>query len=235
MIVAAAGRLDHVEVVRAVEHLFRSVPAADAVGADAAPPATSALVLKHKEGLEQAHILLGSPCPSVASPDRYAATLMSAVLGDGMSSRLFQRIREERGLVYGIYSSVEAFADTGIHEISASCSPEHVEEVVELVVEELRRMRAEGPTADELRVAKEGLKVATVLSLESTFNRMTRLARNELSFGRQIDVDEVLREIDAVTRDDVVRVAGDVCRGDLQALAVLGDVEGLTLDRAMFG
>jgi predicted Zn-dependent peptidase len=195
--------------------------------------ATPAVVLRPKDGLEQAHVLLGSPCPPIASPDRYAASLMSAVLGDGMSSRLFQRIREERGLVYGIYSSVEAFADTGIHEISASSSPEHVEEVVELVVEELRRLRAEGPTVEELQIAKEGLKVATVLSLESSFNRMARLARNELSFGRQIDVDEVLRDIDSVTRDDVVRVAGDICRGDLLALTVLGDVEGLTLDRAL--
>jgi predicted Zn-dependent peptidase len=232
-LLTAAGNLDHAEVVALAERLFRDLPVADAIGADAAPPATPALVLEHKDGLEQAHVLLGSPCPSVASPDRYAASLMSSILGDGMSSRLFQRIREERGLVYGIYSSIEAFADTGIHEIAASCSPEHVEEVVELVVEELRRLRVEGPTEEELRVAKEGIKVGTVLSLESTFNRMTRLARNELSFGRQIDLDEVLREINAVTLEDVVRVAEDICRGDLLALTVLGDVEGLALDRSM--
>jgi predicted Zn-dependent peptidase len=235
MVVAAAGNLDHVEVVRSVERLFGSVPRTPAVSADAAPAATPALVLRNKEGLEQAQILLGSPCPSVTSPDRYAANLMTTILGDGMSSRLFQRIREERGLVYGIYSSVEAFADTGIHEISASCSPEYVEEVIELVAEELRALKADGPTEDELRIAKEGIKVATVLSLESSFNRMARLARNELCFGRQIDVDEVLREIDSITRDDIVRVAGDICRADLLALTVLGDVEGLTLDRAMLG
>jgi predicted Zn-dependent peptidase len=232
MVLAAAGNVDHAGVVRDAERLFRALPIGPAAPADAAPPSHPALVLTSKDGLEQAQILIGSPCPSVASPDRYAASLMSAVLGDGMSSRLFQRIREERGLVYGIYSSVEAFADTGIHEISASTSPENVEEVVELVVAELRRLKAEGPTEEELRVAKEGIKVATVLALESSFNRMSRLARHELCFGRQIDVDEVLHEVDAVTRDDVVRVAGEIFRGDVLALAVLGEVDGLALDRA---
>src|SRR5205814_10611068 len=159
--------------------------------------------------------------------------LMSAILGDGMSSRLFQKIREERGLVYGIYSSVEAFLDTGIHEIYAGSSPEHIPEFVELVAAELRELKEHGPTEDELRIAKEGFKVSTVLSLESSFNRMSSLARHELFFGRQIGVDELLARIDAITRDDIVRVANDICRGDAVAVTVLGDVEGLQLDRRM--
>ena len=182
---------------------------------------------------DRAHLVLGTPCPVVTSPDRYAANLMSAILGDGMSSRLFQRIREERGLVYGIYSSVDAFLDTGVHAIGAGASPENLPEVVELIMEEVGAIKRDGPTEDELRFAKEQYKVATVLSLESTFNRMSRLARHEMVFGRQIPVDEVLKAIDAVTCDDVTRVANDIFHADAFALAALGDIEGIDLDRQM--
>lgn len=233
MIVAAAGNLDHAEVVRAFEPAFGRLAAEQGPGDRTAPKTSSAFVLRNKPELEQAHLVLGSPCPVVTSPDRYAANLMSAILGDGMSSRLFQRIREERGLVYGIYSSVEAFLDTGVHAIGAGASPENLPEVIGLVMQEIGSMKREGPTEDELRFAKEQYKVATVLSLESTFNRMSRLARHEMVFGRQIPVDEVLTAIDAVTCDDVTRVANDIFQADAIAMAALGDIEGIDLDRQM--
>ena len=232
MVLAAAGNLEHAEVVALAERSLGAIAPSSTPALDAAPAATPAFVVRQKDGLEQAHMLIGSPSPAAASPDRYAVNLMSAILGDGMSSRLFQRIREERGLVYGIYSAVESFLDTGVHTISAGASPEHVPEVIDLVMAELRLLKASGPTADELQCAKEQYKVATVLSLESTFNRMSRLARHELSFGRQIPVDEVLDRIDAVSATDIVRVATEICRGDNLALAVLGDVDGIHLDRA---
>jgi predicted Zn-dependent peptidase len=231
IILTAAGNLDHDQVVRLAQEYFGQLPCGSPVAVDA-PVSSPALVLQQKEGLEQAHLLLGSPCPPASSPDRYAANLMSAILGDGMSSRLFQRVREERGLVYGIGSSVEAFRDTGVHEIYAGASPENIPEVVELVVAELGALKADGPTEDELRCAKEGFTVSTVLSLESTFNRMARLARHEMFYGRQIGLDEILARIEAVTRDDIVRVAHDICRGDQLAVTVLGDVDGLEIDRA---
>jgi predicted Zn-dependent peptidase len=232
IVVTAAGNVDHDEVARLIEGALGGLaPAADPLP-DVPPSHAPAFVLHQKDGLEQAHLVIGSPCPPAASPDRYAANLMTSILGDGMSSRLFQKIREERGLVYGICSAVEAFCDTGVHLISAGASPENIPEVVELVVEELRALREDGPTEDELRCAKDQYKVATVLSLESSFNRMSRLARHEILFGRQIPVDEVLERIDAVTRDDVARVAADICRGERLALTVLGDVEGLRIDRA---
>jgi predicted Zn-dependent peptidase len=231
-VLTAAGNLDHDDVVRLADRLFAGLPEGMAPAPDAAPAARPAHVVHDKDGLEQAHVLLGFPCPSVTSPDRYAASLMSAVLGDGMSSRLFQRIREERGLVYGIGSSIEAFLDTGIHEIYAGSSPENIPEVLELVASELRHFKDGGPTEEELRWAREGLKVATVLSLESSFNRMSRLARHEMLFGRQIGLDEILAQIDGVTRDEVLRVAHEVCRGERLAVAVLGEVSGLEIDRA---
>ncbi len=176
--------------------------------------------------------MLGSPCPAAASPDRHAANLMTSILGDGMSSRLFQRIREERGLVYGIYSCVETFADAGVHMITAGSSPENIPEVIDLVVEELRELCEDGPTDEELRCAKDQYKVATVLSLESSFNRMSRLARHEMLFGRQIPIDEVLEKIEAVTCEDIARIASQICGGAQLALTVLGDVEGIDIDRA---
>ncbi len=232
MVLAAAGNIDHADIVAQIDRTLGRVEPAGGALVDDSPAAAPAFVVKQKDGLEQAHLLIGSPSPSVGSPDRYAVNLMSAILGDGMSSRLFQRIREERGLVYGIYSSVEAFLDAGVHMISAGASPEHLPEVIALVVAELRGLKEHGPTVDELRCAKDQYKVATVLSLESTFNRMSRLARHELSFARQIPVDEVLDRIEAVTTDDIVRVAADICREEHLALTVLGDVEGIHLDRA---
>ncbi len=231
-ILSAAGNLDHDEVVRLAERMFAGLPEGVSPEAEAAPSATPAHVVREKDGLEQAHVLVGFPCPSVTSPDRYAVNVMSAVLGDGMSSRLFQKIREERGLVYGIGSSVEAFLDTGIHEIYAGSSPENIPEVLALVAAELRAFKDGGPTGEELCWAKEGLKVATVLSLESSFNRMSRLARHEMLFGRQVGLDEILAHIDDVTREDVVRVAHEICRADRLAVALLGEVGDLRIDRA---
>jgi len=233
MIVAAAGNLDHAEVVRAIEPLLGGVERDQVHGDDSSPRTASAFVLRAKPELEQAHLVLGSPCPNVTSPDRYAANLMSAILGDGMSSRLFQRIREERGLVYGIYSSVESFNDTGVHAIGAGASPGNLPEVIELIVREIGSLKKEGPTEDELRFAKEQYKVSTVLALESTFNRMSRLARHETVYGRQIPVDEVLASIDAVTCDDVTRMANEIFEPGGLAMAALGDIEGIELERRM--
>jgi predicted Zn-dependent peptidase len=232
MIFTAAGNVDHAEVVRLVDAGLGRLVASGPRVAEAPPHAVPAIVVHQKGGLEQAHLMIGSPCPAAPSPDRYAANLMTAILGDGMSSRLFQRIREDRGLVYGIYSSIEAFQDTGVHTIAAGASPEHVPEVIELIVKELAELKAHGPTDDELRCAKEQYKVATVLSLESSFNRMSRLARHETCFGRQIPLDEVLERIEAITRDDIVRIAHEICQGDRLAIAVLGDVEDMGIDRA---
>jgi predicted Zn-dependent peptidase len=233
IVVSAAGNLDHREVLRLVESSLGHLAPADRRAEETPPAAAPAFVLKQKEGLEQAHLVIGSPCPCAKSPDRYAANVTSAILGDGMSSRLFQKIREERGLVYGIYSSVEAYRDTGLHTICAGATPENIPEVVELVVGELRELRLHGPTEEELRIAKDQYKVSTVLSLESSFNRMSRLARHEICYDRQIPIDEVLARIEAVTRDDVIRMASEICRADQLALTVLGDIDGIDIDRAV--
>lgn len=233
MVVAAAGNLDHAAVVRAFEPTLGRLETAQGAGDRSTPSAKPAFVLRSKPGLEQAHLVIGAPCPTVTSPDRFAASLLNAVLGDGMSSRLFQQIREERGLVYGIYSSIDAFLDTGVMAVAAGASPDNLPEVVELVMAEIAAIRRDGPTEDELRLAKDQFKVATVLSLESSFNRMSRLARHEMTFGRQIPVDEVLEKIDAVTLEDVTRVANDIFRTESLALAALGDIEGVALHPAM--
>jgi predicted Zn-dependent peptidase len=231
IVFTAAGNVRHDDVVALVERMLGKLAPATTRTTEPAPAPVPAFVLRQKDGLEQAHLVIGSPCPHAASPDRYAAHLMTSILGDGMSSRLFQRIREERGLVYGIYSAIEAFVDAGVHTICAGASPENIPEVVDLVVEELRELREHGPTDAELRCAKDQYKVATVLSLESSFNRMSRLARHEITFGRQVPIDEVLERIEAVTKDDVARMAAEICGGDRLALAALGDVDGLSIDR----
>jgi predicted Zn-dependent peptidase len=232
MLVAAAGNIEHEQVVELIDRHLGNMAAGARCDA-AAPPATAPGFAVHtRENLEQAHIIVGFPSPPVGSPDRYAVSLMGAILGDGMSSRLFQRVREERGLAYTISASVEAFLETGLASVYAGVSPENVAEVLALVFEEINLLKRGGPTADELRCAKEQFKVSTVLSLESTFNRMSRLARHQLNFGRQVPVEEVLDAIERVDADQIVEIANRVFVADASSIAILGDLTDLGMDRS---
>ncbi len=155
--------------------------------------------------------------------------VLNTVLGSSMSSRLFQNIREKRGLAYAVSSSLESYRDVGTLTVYAGCDAAAVPEVVDLVVAELRTLREQPIPADELQRAKDHLKGNLVLGLESTASRMSQLARSEIYFGRQIDLAENLSCLDRVTADDVQRVAADLfSAGDLAA-TVLGPEEGLTV------
>jgi predicted Zn-dependent peptidase len=150
------------------------------------------------------------------------------VLGGSMSSRLFQNVREKRGLVYSISSGVSAYSDAGAFTIYAGTSLDSVDEVVRLSLEELRRARSEPLPADELRRAKDHLKGSLMLSLESTGSRMNHIARQEIYFGRQFGLDEIMTGIESVTADDVPRIASDLFSGPLHA-SVLGNLKGYRL------
>ena len=171
------------------------------------------------------HLCLGTRSVPQAHPDRFAVYVLNTVLGGSMSSRLFQNVREKRGLVYSISSGVTAYSDAGLLSIYAGTGKDSLPEVIRLTLEEIRRLRGEELPAEELRRAKDHIKGGLVLSLESSGARMNHLARQEIYFGRQFPLDEILGGIEAVSGGDVRRVAGEIFDGRVAA-SVLGNLRG---------
>jgi predicted Zn-dependent peptidase len=198
----------------------------------ASAPASAARRIVLDKDLEQAHLVLGMRCPSMTSVDRYSVHVLNVILGGGMSSRLFQTIREEHGLAYAVYSGVNAYTDAGYLSVYAATSPDQVSDVIKLSIEEFNKLKTEPVSDAELQRAKDQLKVSIMLSLESTSARMSNLARQEIFFGRQFTLDEILERINRVTTADVRRVAGEIFGSDGLAITAVGQLGSLDLDRA---
>ncbi|MFP5245955.1 MAG: M16 family metallopeptidase, partial [Thermoanaerobaculia bacterium] len=162
----------------------------------------------------------------------YAAALFNSILGGGMSSRLFQRVREQEGLVYAISSYHNGYLHGGYEAVYAACMPRNLKRVLDITLAEMRKIKTEGATADELSAAKLHLKGSILLSLESTTSRMSGIARQEYYFGRQFSADEIIHHIDAVTLDDIRHVAGTIVDPESLSLTLLGNVKdpGITAD-----
>ncbi len=169
-------------------------------------PITRGLIERHKD-IEQSHLCVGTPAYPQAHIDRHAVYVLNTILGGSMSSRLFQHIREERGLVYVVFSNLTTYSDAGTITVYAGCSHDKVSEVIDLTLAELRDLRDTIVPPAELRRAKDHLKGSLMLSLENTSSRMAHLARQELYFGRHLSLDDTLQSIEAVTAEDVQRIA----------------------------
>jgi len=225
IVIAAAGHLQHRKVSGLVARHF-GVLEPGRNGASLQPPRpASRIVTRSKKELEQVHLCLGTPAYHQGHEDRYAAYIMNTVLGGSMSSRLFQNVREKRGLVYSIASGVTAYRDAGNLTVYAGTSLDSVEEVVRLTLLEFRRLKGEPLPADELRRAKDHLKGSLMLSLENTGSRMSHLARQEIYYGRQTGMDETLTKIEEVRADDVQRVANEILAGS-PTMSLLGNLKG---------
>jgi predicted Zn-dependent peptidase len=220
IVMAAAGYLQHDEVVAGVERRFAGSHGG-AAPQRMAPVAQPERVRVIQRPTEQAHIVVGSPGLDRDDDDRYSMAVVNHVLGGGMSSRLFQEIREKRGLVYSVYSYRAAYEGAGALAVYAGTAPAHVEQVLDLVRGEVDRMAAHGVTPRELELAKGHLKGTMALSLEDSGARMSRIGRSQLVHGRVLTFDEVVAAIEAVTVDDVGRVAADVLNRP-RVLAVVG-------------
>jgi predicted Zn-dependent peptidase len=223
IVVSAAGHLDHKETSKLVHRHFGALEAGGDRRNGKPPKPRAVVVTRSKKELEQVHVCLGAPAYAQGHRDRYGAYILNTVLGGSMSSRLFQNVREKRGLVYSISSGIAAYSDAGVLSVYAGTSVDSVDEVVRLTVEELRRMRGEPLPADELRRAKDHLKGSLMLSLENTGSRMSHLARQEIYFGRQFGLDELLAGIESVEADDVQRIASTLFKGRL-GMSILGDL-----------
>ena len=232
IIVTAAGNLEHQRIVDMVAAQFASLPAR-AARKQAGPPEPQArIVLKDKKALEQVHLLAGVPAYPVAHPQRFSAYVMNVLLGGSMSSRLFQTIREQRGLAYAVFSELNAYRDSGMLTVYAGTSLQSVPKVLELVTEELHRLKTEPVPQEELDRGKNHLKGSVMLGLESTSSRMSNLARQEMYFGRFATLDEIVAEIDAVTADSVRATANELFRPGTMGLTVVGRLNGLRIGRS---
>jgi len=177
-----------------------------------------------RKSIEQNHLCLGFPGVSIGSEERFAMNLMSTMLGGGMSSRLFQTIREKHGLCYSIYSFTSSFADTGLFGVTTAVGRETEQKALSLIMEELKRFREEGVTQIELDRAREQAKSNILMSLESTSSRMNRLGSGVLHLGESLDPDELIRRFDAVTREDILRLARKVLDFDEMSFSAVGRV-----------
>ncbi len=228
LIVSAVGNLDHNRVRDLVNERFGSLASVGEPFGEQAPAVVSKVVIRNKE-LEQSHVCLGASSYPQNHADRFASYLLNTILGGSMSSRLFQNVREKRGLAYAVSSGVSEYRDAGSFTIYAGCSNEAVGEVIDLVVEEIKGMKQNPVPEAELRRGKDHLKGSLMLSLENTASRMFRLARQEIYFDRQFGLDETLEGIEAVTTSDVQRVAVDLFPAGSLSATVLGNVNGLEI------
>jgi predicted Zn-dependent peptidase len=233
-IVAVAGRITPGKAIAAVERAFRKERRGRPrrVPEPTAPRAHAHVLVQPRPGLEQAHLCLGMAATPQTSPRRYAAGLLDAILGGGMSSRLFQEVRERRGLVYTIASSLAAYRLGGYETVSAACAPRQLERVLDVTLGELRRLRRGGVRPRELAWAKESLTGSLMLSLESTVSRMSSAARQQFYFGRVEPVEETIRKVDAVTLEDIDAEADLVLGGGSLSVSVVGNVRRLELTPA---
>jgi len=233
LVVAAAGRLDHDAVVRQAEQAFRHVldgaaqPAAPRLAGAAASPGEGRGVRLVSRGIEQANLVLGCAALSRTDDRRFPLGVLNAALGGGMSSRLFQEVREKRGLAYSVYSFTSQHADAGLWGVYAGCLPSKADDVLAICRDEIAKVVSGGLTGAELERGKGQLRGAMVLGLEDPSSRMSRLGKSELVYPRLEPVDDILASIEAVTHDDVRAVAADILAKP-KVLAVVGPFDDTT-------
>ncbi|MFQ5719005.1 MAG: M16 family metallopeptidase [Acidobacteriota bacterium] len=233
LVLSAAGHLDPEAIAAHVDGVFADLPAGSSEEPIAAPISRAGIVSRPKNEMEQLHLCLAVDGLPQTDDDRYALLVLNNLLGGTMSSRLFQKVREERGLAYSVYSGVNAHADSGFQVIYAATNPTSARDVMKVVGEELQRLKEEAVAEAELADSRENLKGNLMLSMESSSSRMSNLARKEIVHGRQFTMEEILAGIDAVTVDDMQRLARATFRAEGATLAVLGPLDGFDPDESL--
>jgi predicted Zn-dependent peptidase len=231
IIVSAAGNLDHDKFVELVTKQFEHMKPSKNGFHSSAPKTFSRITLRNKKALEQVQLCLGVPSHPIAHEKRHAGYILNTLLGGGMSSRLFQNIRERQGLAYSIYSDLNPYRDTGCMAIYAGTSLASASKVVQSVIGEFRSLKATPVPEEELRRSKAQLKGSLMLSLESSSARMANLARQEMYFDRFYDLDELIAKIETVTVEDLSALANEFFQTESVAVTVLGNLPGLKITR----
>ena len=230
IVITAAGRLSHSRIVELAQMYFGRLPAREPLATEPRPEPYAPLIMKHKRSLEQTHLCMGVPSIAMADERRYGTYLLSTILGGGMSSRLFQNIREKHGLAYSVFSELNLYRDSGCLAVYAGTSEETLKKVIAMVIEEFRSVCDEVVPPEELRRAKDHLKGSLALSLESTSARMSNLARQELFFGRFHSIDEMMEGIEQVTASQIQALAIHFFAGKQVGLTALGRVAAVDVN-----
>jgi predicted Zn-dependent peptidase len=221
IIISVAGNIDHTHFIELIGPAFESIQAGNGFPERITPEARTLVDVNYRK-LEQVHICLGTKGLRIGDPRRYSFSLLNTILGGNMSSRLFQEIREKRGLAYAVYSFISSHVDTGMFGVYLGVDPKRTGETTELILDEIHRLTAEKVDSSELRGAKEYTKGSLMLASESTDNQMVRTAQNEIHFGREIGLEEVLEEIEKVTRDQIINLANELFQKNQMVLTILG-------------
>jgi predicted Zn-dependent peptidase len=230
IIIAVAGNVTHERVVQLFGADFRGFTSPALEVASPAPVMQAGVNIVHKP-LEQVHLVLGFPGLSHGAPERYALYLLNDMMGGSMSSRLFQEIRERQGLAYSIHSGVQPFRDTGLLYVYAATDGANFSKVLKALLKELRSLKKDGVSVDELKRSKDHLKGSLMLSLESTSSRMNRLAKHEMHLGSFLTMDAMLAAIDGVRHEEVQALIGELLDEDRLALTTYGPLDRRHLPR----
>ena len=230
IIISIAGNIDHDQAVKSIKRYFGNINPKESISTRLPSEITSKKVLINKD-LEQVHFFLGTKGLPFNHKDRYSAYLLNSILGGPMSSRLFQKVREQKGLVYSISSYLDSYLDTGIFAVYAGCNKKTFTEVVRLILKEFKALKEVGATNSELQRAKEQLKGHIILSLESTNNRMHKLAKQEIYFGKYFSLDETIKAIQQVRLDDLHKVAVNSLNNQYLTLAAIGPINNNSLPK----
>jgi predicted Zn-dependent peptidase len=223
ILISVAGNVEHQQILELLAPAFESAVRGDGLPERQTPRGRASLNL-HARNLEQVHICLGARGISITDPRRYSFSLLNTIFGGNMSSRLFQRIRERRGLAYSVYSFISSYVDTGMFGAYVGVTPEKAIEAVGLIIEEMDRLMSEKVSPTELEDAKNYTKGNLLLASESVDNQMVRLAQNEINFGHHVPMQEVVDRIEAIQSDDIVALAQHLFQDDQLALTTLGPV-----------
>jgi predicted Zn-dependent peptidase len=229
IVISAAGNVDHQKFLELVKPAFSKVRR-DSHGLHRIPPTIGSRVDLIQRDLEQIHLCLGTRGTSLVEKERYCCSILNVILGGSMSSRLFQEVRERRGLAYSIYSFVSSHTDAGMLGIYGAVRPDNIQATLELIRLELLRFRDKPISETELRAAKEHIKGGIHLAAENTDNRMSRLAKNEMIFGRFVTYEEIEAGLERVTSEDVQALAREIFSAEVMSLVLLGPVDGLDVD-----
>ena len=231
IIISAAGNLNHKRFVDLIKGRFASLPSVPNGYHQPAPAVTPRIITRNKKSLEQVQLCMGVPSHPISHEKRYVSYVLNTVLGGGMSSRLFQKIREEQGLVYSIYSDLNPYRDTGCLTVYAGTSVESTHKVVDSVLAEFRELKSKPLPEEEVRRAKDQLKGSLMLSLESSTSRMSNLARQEMYFDRFFTLDETINLIETVSAEQLYDMSNQLFQTDKIAVTALGNLDGLKLSR----
>jgi len=231
ILITAAGNLNHERLVDLARQYFEDLRVNGTLGPDIPPVPHARLVFRDKKSLEQTHLYMGVPAYPFSHELRFACYALNTILGGGMSSRLFQNIREKQGLAYAVYSELSMYHDTGCMAIYAGTAVETAGQVIQSIVKELREIKENLVPAEELRRAKDNLKGSFMLGLESTSSRMSNLAQQELHFQRFFTLDEMIERIEGVTAEQIRDIAGEFFHSKNITLAVLGNLGDFRIKR----